>query len=174
MPPIPPPNLPEYTQGDLYIIEAIEAFALQNTTDLSTLETKIDATNSRLDDIETKIDATNTRLDTAIARLDTEILRLIDIIAKLEEIRVFHERYISERRLPRQSAATLLLSEYYGNEDLDDDADGAIYGKDFVLDPEAENTPQLFKVIAEGIVSEAPTKTWEEYLDTIEEESFHP
>ena len=107
------------------------------------------------------------------SRIDTTNINLTTVVSKLEEIRVFHQRYIDERRLPRTSAASLLLSEAFGNEDLDDDADGAIYGNDFVIDPADPEKPQLLKGESLPVDSGAPTKTWQEYLDTIEEESYH-
>ncbi len=111
--------------------------------------------------------------------METHLQAIFD---KLEEIRVFHQRYIKERRLPRVSAASILLSELFGNENLDDDSENAIYGKDFVLDPEDPSTPSIiggastldeFGESIFPINPTAPIKTWQEYLDTIEEESYH-
>lgn len=186
-----------YTDEDL-IIAAIVAASDRNHTDLLAVQTSAHtdylalsaqltafqtSIETRLDTIIARLDTIIARLNTIIARLDTIILRLIDILNKLEEIRVFHQRYIAERRLPRTSAATILMSELFGNEDLDDDSDSAIYGKDFVIAPNDPQIPPLlggttavdeFGDSIFPIHSGAATKTWQEYLDTIEEESYHP
>jgi len=62
--------------------------------------------------------------------------------------------------------ASVLLAEFMGNEDLDDD--GEIYGKTFKIDPTDDNRPLMLKEIEDHPkLTATVTMTWADYLASL-------
>jgi len=70
----------------------------------------------------------------------------------------------ANRKVPK---AAVLLQEYQGGQDLDDN--NKIYGKDFKIDETDENIPKLLLTIqSQSDFPDVPEVwTWQEYLDSL-------